>query len=214
MLRTLTLVGFILMAPRIVRAQINCDDTDQLPNPLYIVTGDTQQPLLKFLGKALRESTVHPMTLVYITAGSCVNIESIRTGGRITTNAFYIPSTAQNPTWTPSMASPTCVTPAAGLPIDLAISALSVSACDPTPPPSGIGEFIGPIQAYLFVVPEASTQVAITAREAYFVFGCAMGGMVQPWIDELFLFIRTLTKSTLIAIAANIGVPPDGMHGV
>jgi hypothetical protein len=36
-----------------------CDDTTQLPNPLYIQTGDTQQPLLKYLGKALRDSAVH-----------------------------------------------------------------------------------------------------------------------------------------------------------
>jgi hypothetical protein len=38
--------------------------------------------------------------------------------------------------------------------------------------------------------------------------------MVDPWDDESLLFIRTTTKSTLIGIAANIGVPPVKMKGV
>lgn len=47
-------------------AAVLCTDTTALPNPLYIQSGDTQEPLLKALGKKLRESAVRPMTLVYM----------------------------------------------------------------------------------------------------------------------------------------------------
>ena len=53
---------------------------------------------------------------------------------------------------------------------------------------------------------KASSQTAITFEEAYFVFGFGMAGMIEPWSDETAMFIRTVTKSTLLAWAANIGV--------
>ena len=44
-------------------------------------------------------------------------------------------------------------------------------------PRPGLGLFQGANQAYLFVVPEASSQKALTAEEAYFVFGFGAAGM-------------------------------------
>jgi hypothetical protein len=72
----------------------------------------------------------------------------------------------------------------------------------------------GPVQAYVLAVPRASSQTAITFEEAYFVFGFGMAGMASPWTDETQLFIRTTTKSTLLAWAANISVPADKWKGV
>src|SRR5262249_8041776 len=72
----------------------------------------------------------------------------------------------------------------------------------------------GPIQAYTLAVPKASSQGAMTAEEAYFVFGFGEAGEVQPWTDEALLFIRTPSKSTLLTWAATIGVPPAKWKGV
>ena len=63
------------------------------------------------------------------------------------------------------------------------------------------------MQPYVFIVPEASTQHYITAEQAYFVFGFGNAGQAAPWTDENFMFIRTPTKSTLLTLAATIGVP-------
>lgn len=190
---------------------VNCAD---LPNPLYLQVGDTQEPLMKSLGKQLRESAVHPMTLVYLTAGSCTNIDAFYNDTKLTQNPKYVPSSMEDPTWDPSKPSPSCTIDPAGVPLDVVNSALFVSSCTQADPPGGVGLFQGPIQGYGFVVPEASTQKAITAEEAYFVFGFGAAGMVEPWTDESLLFIRPVTKSTLLTMAANIGVPGAKWKGV
>lgn len=182
-------------------------DCSALPNPVYIQTGDTQEPLMKALGQKLRASAASPMTLIYKTSGSCTNIEAMYKGVKLTTNPLYIPSAAEDPAWDPTKPAPQCSIDPSGVPLDLAVSALFVSTCDPAPPPAGIGLFQGPVQPYVFVVPEASPQRAITAEEAYFVFGFGASGQVEPWTDESLFFIRTTTKSTLLTMAAAIGVP-------
>jgi hypothetical protein len=184
------------------------------PNPVYLQVGDTQEPVIKALGKKLRESSVNPMTIVYTTSGSCTNIEAFYNDTRITVNPKYIPSETESPGWTASSASPSCTIQTGGHAIDLANSALFVSSCNPDAPPAGIKLFQGPIQAYTLVVPHASTQVAMTAEEAYFTFGFGNSGQITPWNDEAFLFIRTSTKSTLLTWAAIIGVPAAKWKGI
>jgi len=207
---TLAVAASMLSSTREVLA-IDCNT---LPNPVYIQTGDTQEPLMKSLGQKLRESQVHPMTLIYKTSGSCTNIDAMYKGTPLTTNPLYIPSTTEDPTWDPSKPAPQCTIDPNGVPLDLAISALFVSSCDPSAPPAGIGLFQGPVQPYVFVVPKASSQKAITAEEAYFVFGFGAAGQVDPWTDETLYFIRTPTKSTLLTMAAAIGVPGGKWKGV
>jgi hypothetical protein len=200
-----------LAGARPAMAQVACST---LPNPLYLQIGDTQEPLIKALGKQLRDSTVNPMTVIYITAGSCTNIDAIYNGTKITVNPKYIPSATEDPAWTPTSASPSCTIDAGGVDIDIANSNVLLDACGTTPTPAGLGVFQGPIQGYVFVTPKASSQTAITAEEAYFVFGFGALGQALPWIDEAFMFIRTVTKSTLLSMAAAIGVPAAKWKGV
>jgi hypothetical protein len=184
-----------------------------LPNRVYMQIGDTQEPLIKGLGRKLRDSTVAPLTLIYVTSGSCTNVDAIAHGTKLTTMPSYVPSTAEDPSWTPSMASVQCTLDAAGVPLDIANSNIFINICPTSSLPQEIGQFYGGIQPYVFVVPTASSQTAITAEEAYFVFGFPNGGMVMPWTDEMQHMIRTNTKSTLLALAANINVPADKWKG-
>jgi hypothetical protein len=201
LIRSLLVIGTLAALERAALAQ----DCSTLPNPLYLQVGDTQEPLMKQLGRRLRENAAFPVTIIYKTSGSCTNIDAIYNGTKLTTNPSYVPSIAEDPAWDPSMPSPTCVIDPAGATIDVANSALFIDACTQAPMPAGLAAFTGPVQPYLFIVPEASTQDAITAEEAYFVFGFGAAGMAEPWTDESFYFIRTTTKSTLLSIAANIG---------
>jgi hypothetical protein len=95
---------------------------------------------------------------------------------------------------------------------DLGISALFPSSCAGiASPPTGIGSFIGPIQAYTFIVPSAefTTQTAITATEGYYAFGDGVNNTityngVAEWNDPTQFFLRPATKSTLVATALNL----------
>jgi hypothetical protein len=189
-------------------------DCSSLPSPLYVQVGDTQEPLMKALGQKLRSSTVNPVTIIYKLSGSCTNIDAMYNGTKLTTNPQYIPSATEDPTWDPSKPTPQCVIDPAGVSLDVANSNVFVSACTATPAPTGIGSYQGAVQPYVFVVPKASTQVAITAEEAYFVFGFGTAGQVTPWNDETQMFIRTTTKSTLLSMAAAIHVPAAKWKGV
>jgi len=68
------------------------------------------------------------------------------------------------------------------------------------------------------IVPTASDQMAIWAEEAYYAFGFAAANPLartcNPWNNEAFMFILPSTKSTLVATAKNIGVPPNKWKGV
>ena len=134
----------------------------------------------------------------------------------MTGNLQYIPSQAEDPNWSPATsATLTCQAPAApGVVPDVANSALLTSACTTETPPATVHLQQGPVQAYVLAVPVASSQVAITYEEAYFVFGYGAAGMVMPWVDEAQMFIRTVTKSTLLAWGANISVPADKWKGM
>ena len=191
-------------------AQVDCST---LANPLYLQVGDTQEPLMKKLGRALRDADA-PITLVYLTSGSCTNVEAIYSNVAITKNPLYVPSTLEDPSWTPLKPSLACTIPAGGHAVDVANSALFVSSCNPNAPPPGVKLFQGPVQGYGFVVPKLSSQRAITAEEAYFAFGFGNRGMAEPWTNEALMFIRTAAKSTLLTLAATIRVPAKSFKGM
>ncbi len=181
---------------------------------VYIESGDTQEPLLKALGRKLRDEA--NITLAFQLTGSCTLSPNVYNAVNIPsgTSLLYIPSTAENPTWTPAQAESTCATSAA-TPPDLGISALFPSSCAGLGnPPAGIGSFIGPIQAYTFIVPSkeyTDGQTAIWAEEAYYALGdgalnpVTIGASSTPeWNDPTQFFLRPATKSTLVATALNV----------
>lgn len=190
-------------------AQVDCD---ALPNPVYLQVGDTQEPLMKALGRALRDEET-PLSLVYVTSGSCTNVEAIYTDVPITKNPLYIPSSSEAPDWTSKDPSRECKIEAGGHAVQIANSALFVSSCNPDEPPAGVALFQGPVQGYGFIVPKQSSERAITAEEGYFAFGFGNEGGAAPWDDEAFMFIRTVTKSTLLTLAAVLQVPAASWRG-
>ena len=208
-------LGFLIALAIALPHRAHAATCDTLPNPIYLQVGDTQLNLMKRLGRALRDNTAKPITLVFLTSGSCTNIAAIYTPVAIkaATALTYIPSVAEDPNWTVNSVATTCTLAADTVP-DIANSALFNSACTSAAPPATVHLTQGPAQAYVLAVPTASSQTAITFEEAYFVFGFGAAGMISPWIDEAQLFIRTVTKSTLLAWAANISVPADKWKGV
>jgi hypothetical protein len=216
-------------------------DCDTLPNPVYIQCGDTQQNLMLNLGRALSDNTT-AITLVWVTAPSCTNINLTYVGGKIgdgsnganVTTMSYVPSSTVDATWQTTDGAATCNLPAGGVAPNVTNSALYNSACNPPAQPATVylagspasqtGQNqtggLGPKQAYVLAVPRGTTANAITAEEAYFLFGfgptmlAAMSASLAPWTDAMQVFIRKNGTSTLLAWGANIQIPASKFQGI
>ena len=210
LLWTLPFAAAVLVAGPSARA--GTPDCASLPGTVvYLESGDTQENLLKVLGRQLRDSA--NITLAFELTGSCGITSDMYTGAQLISGATldYIPSTAEDPTWDPTQPESNCTVDPAGAPIDLGIAALFVESCGLGDPPAATSLALvrGPVQAYTFVVPTASDEQAIWAEEAYYAFGFGNENRLAPWNDQELMFIRPPSKSTLVATAANIVVPAE-----
>src|SRR5439155_13728418 len=126
-------------------------------------------------------------------------------GGCITGTATFFDSAG---------ASHSCDLLATGTHVDVGVSDVWVDTCTGSQPPATVIDVTGPVEPMLFVVPKASTQIAIIAEEAYFVFGFGSPGGAMPWINEMFLMVRNALSGTEQIIAHNINVPAGRWKGV
>jgi hypothetical protein len=194
-----------------------CNDTNAIPNPVYINTGDTQVPVLHRLGKQLRLQAA-PTTIVYIPNGSCTNIANQYTPKFTPGTAggpFYIPG---DPAFDVTVKTACPCMNVTGTKPDMGITIVvpdNVSCpTNPAKPPAGISVTKGPVQGMTFIVPydsgtsAGSSQRAITSEEAYLVMGLgAENAQAPPWSDSHYIFGRPASKGTQISIGASILVP-------
>lgn len=191
-------------------ASIATPSCTSLVNPVFILTGDVHVPLFRQVGKLLRAQP-DPITLVWVTTDACSMVATVYAGDRITPNGSYIPA---DPTWDVTSGSlPTCSMPAGGVPADLAAFCGDPLICGLGPTPAGLELVTGPVQSFIYIVPKASTATAISAEEAYLVFGFGENGGVAPWTNPSFYFIRNPTAGVQIVLGLAIGVPAAKWQG-
>lgn len=176
----------------------------ELKNPVYVTGGG--KVAIADLAKALSSSGIN---LVYKLQGSCIAVDAILNGTHVgsatDTAASYWDATTEL----------TCDLDPLGEVADLGLSDVFPSTCQSLPGglPSNVGDFFGPVEAYSFVVPKASTQRSISKAAGYFVFGFGVDSGVDPWTDEGFLFVRDASSGTQQMFAAAIGVDADRWRG-
>lgn len=177
---------------------------------LWVENGDTQEPLLKRLGKQLMQTTGAKVRIVYRNRPTCEladNFYGARTLATVASRPLrYIP---EDPAFDPvTGAAPVCDVPAAPPTVMLGIGATFLSSCPTLPAkPANVAVVDGPNQAYGFVVNKASSQVAITAEEGYLAWGFTGNtGGATPWLDQNLRFTRGATASTTLTMSANIGL--------
>lgn len=208
---------FCLCAAAGTAAAAPCDDIDNNGQPdavpvIYIENGDTQEPLLKRIGRQLIASQ-NKVRIVYRNRPTCelaTNFYGTRNLAPVANRPIkYIPD---EPTAEPIECEP------AGTPqsVELAIGATYLSSCPTLPAmPADTAVVNGPNQAYGFIVPKASSQIAITAEEGYLAFGFPEAeGDAQPWTVQNLRFIRGTTASTTLTTSANIGLTAGQMKAV
>jgi ABC-type phosphate transport system substrate-binding protein len=178
---------------------------------VYVAGSSALRPLLKNLGPLVAAQSTNNYTIVYQGSGSCDGVNGIANGSYTIaagSTVNYYPSTYTDPTQ-PEL---TCTVSAATA-LDMGISDVFVPTCTGAATPSGVGDFLGPAQAMAFVVPAGSSQTAITAEEAYVLwgFGGNTGGSAPltstPWTDVNFQFSRSNTSGTKRILASVINVP-------
>jgi ABC-type phosphate transport system substrate-binding protein len=178
-----------------------------LPGATFITGSSAVKPFIAGLGKALAGAAPVNQTLVYKGQGSCLGVDAIFNGTKITGTASY---------WDATGTELTCnLDLPAGNAADVGVSDVFASSCaGVTGVPATVGDFFGPNQVMNFVVPAASSQALISAQAAYLVFGLGAMGAASPWIDESFIFQRSSTSGTQSMIAAAIRVPAVKWKGV
>jgi ABC-type phosphate transport system substrate-binding protein len=212
-------LGVLIAAPRLAAAA-DCPDFTAM-NPIYLNGSSAAEPLVVAMAKVLAAQT-SPTTLVYAKPGSCVGVTSVNEDATPTgacavgacftgTVEYWDPNAPATGGGTGAVVTCTLTAPTH---VDVGLSDVWVDTCTGAQPKAGVKDTTGPVEPMLFVVPEASQQKAITAEEAYFVFGFGASGQAKPWTVEANLAIRNPTSGTEQVIAHNIGVPAGRWKGM
>lgn len=175
-----------------------------LPNPVYITGSSAVKPFLASLATILAGATP-PITIIYKGAGSCAGVDSFFSDTPLTGAgvSYWNTSTEQK-----------CDLDVAGVPVDIAVSDVFSTTCNATYALTNtINDFVGPVQAMTFVVPNGSVETTISAEAAYFAFGFGTASGAPPWTDPAVLFQRGSTSGTQQMIGTAIHVPAASWIG-
>ncbi len=190
----------------------SCDDATMFPNPVVISGSTAIRPLVRRVGAILARATgSERVTLIYNTSrGSCSGVAAL--AGTSSSAAQPATGTAEvynglDPAMLPS-AIPTCTMPAAGMPINLALSDVYPSECTGVDA-ARLRDTRAVVLPFEFIGPALNTdESGIDAREAYQIYGFgASTAMVSPWTMDALVYQRSATSGTQITIARAIRVP-------
>jgi hypothetical protein len=193
-------------------AMPSCVDPADGRGQIVLMTGSSNLPPL--LGKLTPLIMATGYTPVYQVTNSCKGVDSVFGSNHVIgdptpgTGGNYATYFQEDGSAVPCLLGPS------GAPVDVGESDIFSTTCDPADVPGGaVGEYLGPIQAMVFVVPGKSQQTAITAEAARMVFGMG-GGVASPWTDPSLYFVRNANTGTQQMIGHAIGVPAGSFWGV
>jgi hypothetical protein len=192
---------------------VTCDSIPSGANPgaataptVYIEGATAVGSFLAPLQQALSIDP-NPINLVYIGDGGCLGASNFFLNMPI--------SRRPAPVYYAAESKETCDLPTAGFgrvspTADIAVSDVYAPSCGTLSGgqlPPHVGDFLGPIQTMAFAVPTASTQRAMSAKGAYFVFGFGAGSGVAPWTVNSSIYRRNGSSAVQALFASAIGVP-------
>ncbi len=183
----------------------------ELSNPVFFPATTLLESLLAEVSPILadedRVGSDH-MTIVHFPLSSCISYDMHREQMPLTgTGVYYLPDGTQE----------VCDLPA-GVEIRSDLSAMDVggvTCLGGETPPADLFEYPSHVETLGFVVPRNSSQVAITATEAYYLmkFAGSPGFEVAPWTDPSLILVRNPGSSTQLTIGASIGIPGTMWNG-
>ena len=180
-------------------------DCSSLTNPVYVAGSSAVKPFLAKVAAALGKLS-SPITVVYQAQGSCVGVNYFSSGSTTKLMGTGVIFDAQGA----DIAGGCTLNENT---VDIGVSDVYAASCGVTSLPSGVKDFLGPIQAMTFVVPSASTQTIISAEAAYLVYGFGNDSGAAPWTDETKIEQRNASSGTQQMIGAFLGVPAAKFKG-
>jgi hypothetical protein len=183
------------------RPSTNARCSDLVPAPLFLMASSAFSLVLKTFAQALASE----VTLVYKYDTSCPSLDSILTGDtKIRGTAVYWSGDRQLEC---DVEQPTFA--------QIGGCDVSPEACVPGYPGSpNLVDEPGAIQVFMFTVPKASTQAAISAEAAYNVWGFGAESGVEPWVTPNLIFKRFFDSGVQQVIAATIRLPMTAWRGI
>ncbi len=183
---------------------------------LYMTGSSYFPPLLAKLAPLIISKSGY--TPVYEVSNSCTGVKSVL-GPKSTDHVMVDPVPGSG---TPSAmyfnadgTSVPCALGPGGATVDVGESDIFSTTCTGFGAPGGtVGEYLGPVQSMVFVVPGNSKQMNISEAAAREVFG--MGGnhgAAVPWTDPTLYFVRNANAGTQQMIAHAINVPAGVFWG-
>ena len=191
----------------------SCTDTTAFPNPVFITGSTAFEPTVLAMALKFNDRTIGngKISLIYNQgSGSCAGVAAVKDNSDLTGTAHYYPAGTAA-----AGSAPSCTIPA-GVKSDVGISDVFYETCGFGARPANIGDFPGPVQAMLFVVPgiaSSAVPLTITAEEAMDVWGCGARGMVMPWTVESAIQQRSQTSGTQNVIARAINILASTFRG-
>lgn len=192
----------LVCVPRPAAAEGACIEK---PNAVIGTGGSASKPLLARIAPLLLQLP-DPITLIYQAPGACFGITSYVDDERLTGTASY---------WDADGTEQTCDLPPTGVAPNFGMLGIQATLCEGVEEiPAGIGDFPGPITGWSLLVPNSSSQTAISAEALYFIYGFGAAlGQVSPWTVDTELYSRSATSAALIAIGLGAGIPPTKFKG-
>lgn len=198
-----------------------CRDLSRSGTIVYVTGSSAAKPFLQQIAQQLATDGVF---IVFTSTGSCVGVDAIVNGTRMTTGAAPAPAATATYWESSSSNGKSCDLSSSGVTADLGISDVFAQTCPGFEltdlDAQNVRDAHGPIQTMTFAVPASSPYTEISAQAAYFVFGFgASGGVLDPthdhpiWDDEKFIFQRSATSGTQSMLAGAIGVPSARWRG-
>jgi hypothetical protein len=192
----------------------NCVDPTSGRSPPVFLTGSSNfPPLLSKLAPLIVASGFTP---VYQVTNSCTGVASVLGSANVITDPPPGGSGQHAQYFQQDGTAVSCLLGPSGATVDVGESDIFSSTCTGFGAPGpGFAQYLGPIQAMVFVVPGASSQQAISAEAARDVFG--MGGdhdSGAPWTNPLLYFVRNQNTGTQQMIGKAINVSPNEFWGI
>jgi ABC-type phosphate transport system substrate-binding protein len=193
---------------------VACNDTSVLPNPVFMAGSSAFEPILSQL--AVQIAAKQGVSIIYDPISSCLGVSAVSPPADnpapqpLTGTAHYYTVDPTNPSNTVTnscnLSGNTMAT--------IGISDVAFFSCQNIDRPANIGEWDGPEQSMLIVVPKANyTTTAISSQQAAAIWGCGAKSGVGNFTNETAIQQRSATSGTQILIARNIGVPESAFKG-
>jgi len=224
--RVLWLVGGASMLASVAQAQTpDCNDPTTLPNPVYLTGSSAFEPMLAQFSVAIQNANKgkpasEQVNLVYLTSASCDGITSVMNQTSMTgTGHYYLAGATAAAAPSTNNCAFDNVTKGGnlGLKPHVGVSDVPYNLCpgaSGTAMPATLGNWNGPTQSMLLVVPKANaTMTSISAEQAADIWGCGANGGISPYIDEIAIQQRSSSSGTQILIGRAIGVAPGVFKG-